>query len=82
MVEVYGPDWNKIEKRIRKEGTSIALHSTLKRQLEQKFGVLPKSVLERIESADSEQLDFWLDQVIFSETLEEILGKPNGATAS
>ena len=52
----------------REEGVRIMLH----RQLEQKFGSIPESTLEKIDSAAYEQLERWTDRVIGSTSLQQI----------
>ncbi len=52
----------------REEGVRIMLH----RQLEQKFGPIPESTLEKIDSAAYEQLERWTDRVIGSTSLQQI----------
>ena len=53
----------------REEGVRIMLH----RQLEQKFGPIPESALEKIDSAAYEQLERWTGRVIYSKSLQQIL---------
>ncbi len=52
----------------REEGVRIILH----RLLEQKFGPIPESTLEKIDSAAYEQLERWTDRVIGSTSLQQI----------
>ena len=52
----------------REEGVRIILH----RLLEQKFGPIPESTLEKIDSAAYEQLERWTDRVISSTSLQQI----------
>ena len=53
----------------REEGVRMMLH----RQLEQKFGSIPESTLEKIDSAAYEQLERWAGRVIYSKSLQQIL---------
>ena len=52
----------------REEGVRIILH----RQLEQKFGSIPESTLEKIDSATYVQLERWTGRVIGSTSLQQI----------
>ena len=53
----------------REEGVRIMLH----RQLEQKFGPIPESALEKIDSAAYEQLERWASRIIGSKSLQQTL---------
>ena len=53
----------------REEGVRIMLH----RQLEQKFGPIPESTLEKIDSAAYEQLERWASRIIGSKSLQQTL---------
>ena len=53
----------------RKEGVRIMLH----RLLEQKFGPIPESALEKIDSAAYEQLERWASRIIGSKSLQQTL---------
>ena len=53
----------------REEGVRMMLH----RQLEQKFGPIPESALEKIDSAAYEQLERWAGRVIDSKSLQQTL---------
>ena len=53
----------------REEGVRIMLH----RQLEQKFGSIPESALEKIDSAAYEQLERWAGRIIGSKSLQQTL---------
>lgn len=53
------------EKLGEKRGKLFNQHSTLLRLLEHKFGPVPVSLRQQVETCDdSEQLDRWLDQIL------------------
>ena len=54
------------------QGRIENIRMMLHRQLEQKFGPVPESTLETIDSAAYEQLERWTDRVIGSTTLQQI----------
>ena len=56
----------------REEGRMESITMVLHSQLEQKFGTIPESKLEKIESADYEQLERWTGRVIGSTSLSQI----------
>ena len=56
----------------REEGRIESIRMVLHSQLEQKFGTIPESMLEKIESADCEQLERWTARVIGSPSLSQI----------
>jgi hypothetical protein len=46
----------------------------LKRLLARRFGHLPKWAAARIDAADIDQMDAWLDGIFDAKTLEALLG--------
>ena len=54
------------------QGRTENIRMMLHRQLEQKFGPIPESTLEKIDSAAYEQLERWTDRVIGSTSLQQI----------
>ena len=54
------------------QGRIENIRMMLHRLLEQKFGPIPESTLEKIDSAAYEQLERWTDRVIGSTTLQQI----------
>ncbi len=65
-----------IEKGIRQgreegweEGELSSLRRILKKQLSQRFGVLPERIGQQIERAEQSQLDRWLEQVLEAPSL-------------
>ena len=56
----------------REEGRIESIRMVLHSQLEQKFGTIPESMLEKIESADCEQLERWTAREIGSPSLSQI----------
>ena len=57
----------------REEGREEGVRMMLHRQLEQKFGPIPESTLEKIDSAAYEQLERWIGRVIGSKSLRQTL---------
>jgi len=47
--------------------------AVLRRVLARRFSPLPQPVLERLDRADSHQLETWADRVIDAKNLDEIL---------
>jgi len=68
------------EARGEAKGRAIGLiegqANLLKRQLQSKFGELPSSVDERLQTAEPAQLAHWADRVLFAQTLEQVFS-PN-----
>jgi len=56
-----------MERGITVGGTSLLL-----RLLRSKFGDLPPSIEERVQTAKPAQLEHWADRVLFSQTLEQV----------
>ena len=56
----------------REEGRIESIRMVLHSQLEQKFGTIPESMLEKVESADCERLERWTARVIGSPSLSQI----------
>lgn len=46
--------------------------STLQKQLQLKFGDIPKEVLRQLEAADEKLLDKWIERILFASSIEEI----------
>ena len=57
----------------REEGRAEGVRMMLHRLLEQKFGPVPESALEKIDSAAYEQLERWAGRIIGSKSLQQIL---------
>jgi hypothetical protein len=58
------------------EGEAKAMAATLLKQLSRRFGPMPAGIEQRIRSADTRQLDAWLDAVIDAPTLEDVIQSP------
>ncbi len=56
------------------EGEAKGKANTLKRQLTRCFGTLPTWAEQRIDAADIEQLDAWLDGIFDAESLAALVG--------
>ena len=56
----------------REEGRTESIRMVLHSQLEQKFGHIPESTLEKIDSAAYVQLERWTSRVIGSTSLQQI----------
>jgi glycosyltransferase involved in cell wall biosynthesis len=50
--------------------------ASLKRLVTRRFGTIPEWADERIEEADSEQIDHWLDDVLYACSLQQLLWLP------
>ncbi|MCG8422635.1 MAG: Rpn family recombination-promoting nuclease/putative transposase [Proteobacteria bacterium] len=57
-----------LQQKARRE----VLCTTLSMQLEQRFGTLPEKVLKRIEQADGDQLQGWMERVVVASSLDDI----------
>ncbi|MBF0440002.1 MAG: DUF4351 domain-containing protein [Magnetococcales bacterium] len=55
------------------KGEQKGVVKTLLRQLTQRFGDLPAEVREKINSADSDTLDRWVERVLDAQTVEGVL---------
>ncbi len=60
------------KKEWRKEGIQEGTSSLLQQLLEQKFGRLSDGVINRLHSADDQQLQIWAKRILTVETLNEI----------
>ena len=60
-------DW--LEQKGRKQHA----RKTLLRQLRARFGEVPASVEVRIQAAEEDQLDTWLDRILSAPTLDDVL---------
>ena len=56
------------------EGEAKGEAKSLTRLLERRFGPLPRSVKDRIASADLDQLDTWIDRVLDARSLDAVFG--------
>ena len=57
------------------EGETLGKANSLKRLLRRRFGPLPDWAGARIDTASSEQLDTWLDQVLDADRLDALIGQ-------
>jgi predicted transposase YdaD len=62
------------EARGRIEGERNAKAATVRRLLTRRFGLLPAWAERRIESAPIERLDTWLDGILDTPNLDDLLG--------
>jgi len=67
---------NSFLKGIYIDGEKRGAIRMLRRQLELRFGKLPKWALERLEKADSAMLERWGEKLLKAEKLEEVMPKP------
>ena len=60
----------------RAEGMDAGEHQaqmrTLLRQLERRFGPVPEETRDRIEAADTQTLDLWLDRILDAPTRDAV----------
>lgn len=68
-VEAIYKDW---EKRTKEEGRLTERREILLKQMAQRFGDVPETVRERIEQAEMDDLERWIDRVIPAATLADI----------
>jgi len=54
-----------------KQGELIALE----RQLTRRFGPIPEAIQLRLRSASTEQLEYWLDQILEAGSIEDVFGE-------
>ena len=57
------------------EGEVAGMLKALRGQLQTKFGPVPKWVEERLERANTAQIERWLNRVIIAESLEGVIGE-------
>jgi predicted transposase YdaD len=62
-----------LEARGRKKGAEQQSRNILLRQLQSRFGAVPKAASARVQAATPDQLERWLDQVLTAATLSEAL---------
>jgi len=55
-----------------KRGITAGETNLLLRLLRSKFGDLPPSIEERLQTAKPAQLEHWADRVLFAQTLEQV----------
>lgn len=58
----------------KREGLGEGLRKTLQRQLVQRFGEVEPKVVQRIQSASTNELDAMLDRVLLAATVDEVIG--------
>ena len=61
-----------IAQRWRKEGEARGRIATLLRQLQRRFGELPKSKVQRVKAATIAELEIWTDRVLDARTLQAV----------
>ncbi|MEX0828196.1 MAG: DUF4351 domain-containing protein, partial [Haliea sp.] len=59
----------------RQEGRLEGERRVLQRLLTRRFGELPGWAAERLENASSEQLEAWADEILVTESLEDLFGQ-------
>ncbi len=64
------------EKKGEKRGEKRGKASLLQRQLERRFGNLPKWAMRQLETADAATLEQWGERIFDAKRLEEIIPKP------
>ncbi len=64
------------EKKGIKLGEKRGKASLLQRQLERRFGKLPRWAVQRLETADAATLEQWGERIIEAESLEQVIPKP------
>jgi predicted transposase YdaD len=57
----------------RQEGRQEGAQRTLLMQIEQRFGALQPSVVQRIENASQGEIDRWLRRILTAATLDDLL---------
>jgi hypothetical protein len=61
--------------RGRQEGARRKACEMLLKQLRIRFGVLPETVVARVSSAETAQIDLWVERVLTAPSLAEVLGE-------
>lgn len=61
-----------VMEQVRKEAVGMGQRSTLKRQIQRRFGDLPSDYLNKIDQAGEAQLVDWLDNILDAETIEQV----------
>ncbi len=54
------------------QGLGLGQRNTLKRLLKRRFGTLSNSYLQKIEQADDEQIERWLDNFVDAQAIEQV----------
>ena len=60
-----------------KEGVKMGMREPLLRQLRARFGELPAAAVDRLQAADTAELEQWADRVLSAKTLAEVLCEPS-----
>jgi hypothetical protein len=67
------PGWNPALEQGLEQGLVRARRQVLERLMSVKFGPLPAAVSARIEAADLELLDNWLERILDAETPDAVV---------
>lgn len=63
------------EKQVEERGAREGQRRILLRQLRTRFGEVPRTIVLRIEAADSAELDRWAERVLSAHTAEEVVAE-------
>lgn len=79
-VKDWTEEWKKqgLEEGIEK-GIEKGVEKVIKRLLTKRFGPLPTWVTEKLDAADSAQLEIWADRILDAQSLESIFEPASGA---
>ena len=56
------------------EGKVVALRDNLAKLTTAKFGLLPQAIQTEIHRASSDELELWLERLLFAEKLQDVFG--------
>jgi len=73
FVEEFRARGEAILRQTRLEGRLEGERDTLKRLLSRRFGPLRDDLAERIERADADDLERWLEEIFDASSVEELL---------
>ena len=62
-------EWNQAH---FERGVDQGVSNTLQHLLHRKFGDLPNWAQQKLDSADAKQLEQWLDNILFADSLEKV----------
>jgi hypothetical protein len=67
-----------VTQQVTKEVTQQTQRDVLLRQLTRRFGGLPADTVERIQQADTHELEQWIDRILDAASLQDVFAEQRG----